>query len=637
MRIPALQGASHCSHTPPLPDHDFKRAIEEIKLRAPIEEIVRQRVPELKRKGKLYEACCPFHEEKTPSFKVDPSRGTWRCFGACGEGGDVLSFVMTSYGMGFIEAAKFLGGQVGVELPSSGGSRRDTSEHELGLDVLKRAAAFYRERLKDPEAQAARDYLAERGFDQETSHSFGLGWAPASGDALVAATRSKGVPFGILDKAGLARENERGQYDFFRGRLMFPIRDLQGRTVGFGARRLSDGPDDGPKYINSPETPWFDKRSLIYGFDLAHLEARKAGQVILMEGYTDVIAAHQQGLKNVAAVLGTSTTDKHAKLLHRASAKRVTLIFDGDAAGREAAFRALAGLLPESYELEVMQPEGGQDPCDMLMGEGLEGFQRALEEATPWFEFACGGLKELEGNALSQAVDRVLALILKVKAPVHREDLMQRLAERIKMSPEVLKAQLALTPEARIAARKKQEARIQGETEVRSPSPQEAEETAPVEARINPKVRQAWGEMAGALMLDPSLIPMAGDWMGRCPSSDIHRILEVISGLSEDLDADIHEGSVLTGLGDDEEARALVGKIVEHAERSDSPRILFDCALSSLKRAALELERTDVQERLTTEEGLDHSEQTKLMQRHKDLQDQLQKLNPNAGALAPSH
>ena len=637
MRIPALQGASHCSHTPPLSDHDFKRAIEEIKLRAPIEEIVRQRVPELKRKGRLYEACCPFHEEKTPSFKVDPSRGTWRCFGACGEGGDVLSFVMTSYGMGFIEAAKFLGGQVGVELPSSGGSKRDTSEYELGLDVLKRAAAFYRERLKDPEAQAARDYLAERGFDQETSHSFGLGWAPASGDALVAATRSKGVPFGILDKAGLARENERGQYDFFRGRLMFPIRDLQGRTVGFGARRLTDGPDDGPKYINSPETPWFDKRSLIYGFDLAHLEARKAGQVILMEGYTDVIAAHQQGLKNVAAVLGTSTTDKHAKLLHRASAKRVSLIFDGDAAGREAAFRALAGLLPESYELEVMQPEGGQDPCDMLMGEGLEGFQRALEEATPWFEFACGGLKELEGNALSQAVDRVLALILKVKAPVHREDLMRRLAERLDMSLEVLKAQLALTPEARTIAREEHEARIQGEKQGRSPSPQETEETAPVEARINPKVRQAWGEMAGALMLDPSLIPMAGDWMGRCPSSDIHRILEVISGLSEDLDADIHEGSVLTGLGDDEEARALVGKIVEHAERSDSPRILFDCALYSLKRAALELERTDVQERLTTEEGLDHSEQTELMQRHKDLQDQLQKLNPNAGALAPSH
>ncbi|MCH2106293.1 MAG: DNA primase [Planctomycetes bacterium] len=617
-------------------DHDFKRAIEEIKLRAPIEEIVRQRVPELKRRGKLYEACCPFHEEKTPSFKVDPTRGTWRCYGACGDGGDVISFVMTSYGMGFIESAKFLGGQVGVELPRSSGKQRDTNEHDAGLGVLKRAAAFYRERLGDPEAEQAREYLAERGFDQDTMHSFGLGWAPASGKALVQATRTKGVPFGLLEKVGLARQNDRGQYDFFRGRLMFPIRDLSGRTVGFGARRLSDGPDAGPKYINSPESDWFQKGSLVYGLDLAVMEARRAGQLVLMEGYTDIIAAHQQGLTNAAAVLGTSTTDRHAKLLRRSGAKRISLVFDGDSAGKEAAFRALSGLLPEDYELEVAQPPSGQDPCDLLMRDGLEPFQEALAEASPWFEFVSDGVESLEGAALSQAVDRVLGLIIKVKAPVHREDLMRRLAERLSMSLETLKAQLAMTPEARTIALEKARAQSEGMEQKAPLAEVEGDERAAVESKVDSKLRMAWGELAGAMLLDPSLIPMAGERIGECPSSDIHQVLKVLAELHADLDAEIHEGSVLTEMGTDETARALVGRIVQHAERGESPRLLFDGALLFIKRTALELERDDIQERLAADKTPE-SERSELLQRLMVTQEELRNLNPNAGALAPSH
>jgi DNA primase len=374
---------------------------------------------------------------------------------------------------------------------------------------------------------------------------------------------------------------------------------------------------------------------LVYGLDLAVKEARKTGHLVLMEGYTDVIAAHQNGLPNTAAVLGTSTTDKHAKLLHRAGAQRISLVFDGDSAGREAAFRALSGLLPEDYALDVLQPPGGQDPCDLLMGAGLEPFKEALEGASGWFEFASEGLEDLHGNVLSQAVDRVLELILRVKAPVHQEDLIKRLAELLGMSIETLQGQLALTPEARKRARDAERERIEVSSERVPPAKQVGGKQADADAKQDPQERTAWGEIAGSLLLDSSLIPMAGDWMGRCPSKDIHRVLEAIAGLHADLDAEINVGTVMTALGEDP-ARALVGRIVHHAEEADSPRALFDGALLFLKRRELEAERDDIQERLAAADTPE-SERTDLLQRFKTLQEDLQNLNPNAGALAPSH
>jgi len=618
-------------------DHEFKRAIEDIKQRAPIEEIVRGRVPELRRSGKLFEACCPFHEEKTPSFKVDPTKGTWHCYGACGDGGDVISFVMTSYGVEFKEAVEILAGQIGVEPPSFGGSRRDSGEFENGFELLKRAASYYRERLGDPEAAEAREYLDARGFDHETTLSFGLGWAPASGKAFFDFTRSEGISSDILEKTGLVRRNDRGPYDFFRGRLLFPIRDLRGRTVGFGARRLSDGPNAGPKYINSPESDWFQKSSLVYGLDLAVKEARKSGHLVLMEGYTDVIAAHQKGLTNTAAVLGTSTTDQHAKLLHRSGAQRISLVFDGDTAGREAAFRALNGLLPENYDLDVVQPPGGQDPCDVLMSEGLEPFKEALEGASDWFEFACDELDDLHGSALSQAVDRALALILRVQAPVHREDLVRRLSERLDMSVETLQGQLALTPEARAAVR---DAERERRDEGAQPVPEAAfgndDAQEPAESiRAHPHLRLAWGEIAGALLLDPSLVPMAVALVEKCELEDIHRVLEAIVELHGNLDAEINVGTVMTALGEDP-ARELIGRIIHHAEGADSPRALLDGAVRFLKRTQLEAERAEIQDRLAVPDIQD-SERTNLLQRFKGLQEALLNLDHNAGALAPSH
>lgn len=618
-------------------DPEFKRAIEEIKLRAPIEDVVRQRVPELRQRGRLYEACCPFHEEKTPSFKVDPAKGTWSCYGACAAYGDSISFVERMDGVEFFEALQILADQTGVEIPRSKGGGGASDEHADGLSLLKRVGAWYIERLADPDAASARQYLEERGFNKETILSFGLGWAPSSGRGLVDWARAEKLEFKDLDKLGLARRNERGPYDFFRGRLMFPIRDIRGRTVGFGARRLKDGENAGPKYVNSTESPWFQKGTLVYGLDLATSEARKSRHLVLVEGYTDVMAAHQNGLKNTAAVLGTATTDRHAKVLRRVGLDRISLVFDGDKAGQEAAYKALNGLLPQDFSLDVLQPPGGQDPCDVLMSEGLAPFEVALEGAEAWLDYVCNGLQELHGSELSKAVDKVLALFLRIEAPVYREDLLRQLAVRLEMNVETLRAQMAMTPEARIAVRDAERKRSEGanaplQAEVAVP---EEGGAVPEQARVTPRVRKAWGQIAGALLLDPSLVPIAAPWVKRCESEDIQRVLEAILELHADIDADITPGTVMTALVG-HPAREIVGKIVQHSESAESPRLLLDDAISFLKRTKLEAERANIQVRLS-DSKIEKSEQKDLLQRFMVIQEELQKIQTTTGALASIH
>ena len=621
----------------PVTDPEFKRAIEEIKLRAPIEEIVRQRVPELRQRGRLWEACCPFHEEKTPSFKVDPMKGTWSCYGACAAGGDVIAFVEKMDGVVFFEALQILADQTGVEIPRSKGTPGASDDHADGISLLKRVGAWYIERLMDPDAAAARKYLEERGFSKETVLSFGLGWAPSSGKGLVDWAKSEKLQFQDLDKLGLARRNERGAYDFFRGRLMFPIRDNRGQTVGFGARRLSDDEKAGPKYVNSTESPWFKKGTLVYGLDLATPEARKKRHLVLVEGYTDVMAAHQKGLKNTAAVLGTATTERHSKVLRRVGVDRISLVFDGDIAGQKAAYKALEGLLPRDFNIDVVKPPGGQDPCDVLMSEGLAPFEEALASAQGWFDFVCAGLGELHGIELSKAVDQVLALFLRIEAPVHREDLLRQLAAHLGMNVETLRAQMAMTPEARRAVideeRRRREA---ASAPPQAPDIVPEQESATTEpARVSPRVRKAWGQIAGALLLDPSLVPIAAPWAKRCESEDISRVLEAILELHADIEADITPGTVLTALAE-HSSRDIVGKLVQHAEGAESPKHLLDDAISYLKRTQLEAERASIQERLSERE-IDESDQLDLLKRFQVIQEELQKLHTTTGALAPSH
>ncbi len=584
--------------------HDFRRAVEEIKLRAPIEDVVREYMPTLTKRGALWKACCPFHSEKTPSFTVSPSRGTWHCFGACSTGGDQISFVQEVTGLSFMEALEILADRTGVELPRSGGGSRERGP-DPAFDVLRRVASFYQEVLAGPEGAAARTYLAERGLTGETLSAFGVGFSPASGQAVVDLARAERLPWELLDRTGLARKNDRGgAYDFFRGRLMIPIRDAEGRTVGFGARRIGDEAG-GPKYINTAETPLFKKSQLIYGLDLALREARREKHLILVEGYTDVMAAHQVGLARVGAVLGTATTEDHARLVRRSGARRVSLVFDGDEAGSQAARRALRGLLHLEVDLEVVTLPAGQDPCDLLIRGGAEAFLAQVEGGRDWFAHELAGLEGLVGVRLSQEVDELLSLLRCLKRPVHRQSLVGELAQHLGVSVEALREQWNTSEAGRrersAAARESERgdaergpaaARMSGEPSERQQAPE-----APAPPRqVDPRIERAYGELVGAVLLDSSLVPLARPWVEYCEEVHLRRLLELVLEMYEDVEAEITAGTLLTALGEDP-ARDRVVPLVANAANAASPKALLEGALDYLNTRRVERRIRDLRRR----------------------------------------
>lgn len=632
---------------------DFRRAIEEIKLRAPIEDVVRERVPELRRRGALYEARCPFHEERTPSFKVSPERGTWHCFGSCSEGGDAISFVERFEGVEFREALEILARATGVELPKG---RRDGAA-EVGPDLYaigERAARFYAAELRRPEGREALAYLHARGLQEVTVEAFRLGYAPASGQALVSRAQSSGVGIGDLEKLGLARTGDRGRpYDFFRGRLMIPIHDLHGRVVGFGARRLSDGDGErgtvsGPKYVNTPETELFKKSRLIYGLDRALPEVRRRHHLVLFEGYTDVMAAHQVGLTHVGAVLGTATTEDHAALVRRSGARRVTLVFDGDEAGRQAAHKALLGLLPLEVEIDVVVLVGGQDPCDVLLSEGAAAFEERLALAQPWLERVASGLEGLGGLELSQAVDRALDLVQRLNKPVLREEALRLLAGRLGLRPAVLQEQAAARSPGRSEFRPRSvQAGRAGEgvppSAARRGPGTEVQETP---GTRDPRLLRAYAGLAGALLLDPSLVPRVRTRLAACPDPGLARVFQTLLGLYENEDVEIDVQAVLDALGEDPVRKQVVGW-VEHARLAESPRALLEGELAFLAARELEQERSALEARIEQLErslgafGGQGEEQTireleRLVRRHTELLRELRGVAVGAGAASPS-
>ncbi len=429
-------------------DHEFKDFIERVKLNALIEEVVRTRVSTLKRAGHLWVACCPFHDEKSPSFKVDPDRGTWRCYGACGEGGDAISFIQKADNAEFMEALKSTAEIAGVPWPENGFGRktnsRATERFEAIFDVLARAEKVYKSFLLGPAGAGARRYLSERGLTAETADAFGMGWAPSGGSPLLDKARQGNIPEDLLRDAGLVRVRDDGKaFDFFYNRIMIPIRDAKGRTVGFGARCLVDsvGRSNSPKYVNTPETPLFHKGKLIYGYDLALPSLRKERHAILVEGYTDVMAAHQAGYRTVCAVLGTATTPEHAALIRRSGARRVTLIFDGDEAGARATRKALMGLLPLDITIDVAAPPPGQDPCDMIVADGGKPFERLIAQPQGWLDFLLGRMKNLQAKELSEAVNDLLEVVRIIPAPVHRSSLMAPIAEGLGLPVQDIRSQ----------------------------------------------------------------------------------------------------------------------------------------------------------------------------------------------------
>ena len=385
--------------------------IDAVRERARIEDVVGEHVT-LKSGGVgSLKGLCPFHDERTPSFNVRPQLGLWHCFG-CGEGGDVISFVQKINHLPFTEAVEYLAGRVGVQLRYEEGGGPVTHGVEPGtrqrlLEANRLAEAWFREQLTTPAAQAGRGFLGGRAFGPEEAAHFGVGYAPAGWDVLANMLRSRGFTEHELVASGLCGRGGAGGsrvYDRFRDRLMWPIRDVTGATVGFGGRRLSDEDATVPKYLNTPETAIYHKSQVLYGLDLAKRDIARDHRIVVVEGYTDVMAAHLSGVTNAVATCGTAFGADHVRIVrrllgdsadpsagviagNRARGGEVVFTFDGDAAGRKAALRAYGEDQHFAAQTFVAVDPHGYDPCDLRLAEGNDAIPRLLERRVPLFEF----------------------------------------------------------------------------------------------------------------------------------------------------------------------------------------------------------------------------------------------------------
>jgi DNA primase len=371
-------------------DEDVKAVRDAV----PIDAVVSEYLQLRNAGGGNLKGLCPFHDEKSPSFQVSPSKGLFHCFG-CQEGGDTITFVMKVDHLSFSEAVERLAAQAGITLRYEEGGYNPA--HQRGerirlVEAHKTAAEWYAEQLAtSPEAETGRIFLAERGFDQAAAVHFGVGYSPQGWDHLTRYLRGKGFTDKELILSGLSQEGRRGPIDRFRGRLMWPIRDIGGEVVGFGARKLYEA-DNGPKYLNTPETAIYKKSQVLYGIDLAKKDIAKSSRAVVVEGYTDVMACHLAGVTTAIATCGTAFGGDHIKILRRLlmdnGSARVIFTFDGDAAGQKAALRAFEDDQKFAAETYIAIAPDGMDPCDLRLAKGDEAVADLVEPRTPLFEFA---------------------------------------------------------------------------------------------------------------------------------------------------------------------------------------------------------------------------------------------------------
>ncbi|WP_315427849.1 DNA primase [uncultured Rothia sp.] len=399
-----------------------KEDIDEVRARTDIREIIEGYVS-LKSAGiGTFKGLCPFHDERTPSFNVRPQVGSYHCFG-CGESGDVYSFVMAMEHTSFVETVERLAARIGYTLHYEGGKPGDRYEAGMRrrlLDAHKIAAEFFERNLYSPDAQEAQRFLGARGFDPAATRKFGVGYAPRGWDHLLKHLRSQGFTDEELKATGMFSEGNRGLYDRFRGRIIWPIRTITGETIGFGARRLFDD-DQGPKYLNTPETQLYKKSQVLYGIDLAKRDMTKTKQVVIVEGYTDVMAAHLAGITTAVATCGTAFGPGHIKMVRRmitddGSGGEIIFTFDGDAAGQKAAMAAFQEDQRFVAQTFVAVAENGMDPCDLRLHKGDAAVRSLIASRRPLFEFAIDStlakydLATLEGRVLAmRAIAPIIA------------------------------------------------------------------------------------------------------------------------------------------------------------------------------------------------------------------------------------
>jgi DNA primase len=477
--------------------------IDELLARTDIVEVIEARVP-LKRAGREFQARCPFHDERTPSFTVSPTKQFYHCFG-CGAHGSAIKFLMDYDRLEFLDAVEELAQRAGMTVPRAT-RPAPTGEFDEMLAALDAAARFFQRQLES--SDKARAYLERRGVDAVSVRRFGIGYAADAWEALKAALGSDERRLRVLDKAGLLSKNEQGRvYDKFRDRIMFPIRDRRGRVIAFGGRVLEK--DDGPKYLNSPETPLFHKGRELYALYEARQANAKLARLIVVEGYMDVVSLFQYGLTQAVATLGTATTKDHAELLFR-NAADVYFCFDGDRAGRAAAWRAVESVLPRMRDgrqaLFLFLPDG-EDPDTLVRQEGLAGFEQRLREATPLSEFffaqqeADTDLRSADGRA--RLAERCKAYLAQIPDGAFRDQMNDMLIERVSIKwsldaslPAAIREKAIEMLDEKVAAARREAAAVRA-----------APAAARAHGRAAPPPRRSLVRSAIALLLQqPSLV-----------------------------------------------------------------------------------------------------------------------------------
>jgi DNA primase len=547
--------------------------IAAVRERANLEDVVREFVT-LKSAGSgAFKGLCPFHDERSASFHVTPSRGAWYCFG-CGEGGDVFSFLQKVEHIGFVEAVERLADKTGIILQYTDGEAPTPESRGQRTRLIAAhhdAETFYRAQLGTPESATGVTFLKERGFDRAAADQFGVGYAPKGWDTLTKHLLALGHTAADLVTGGLTTEGPRGVYDKFRGRLMWPIRSASGETIGFGARKLYDD-DTGPKYLNTSETPLYKKSQVLYGIDLARKNIATTREAIVVEGYTDVMACHLAGFPTAVAACGTAFGTEHVGILRRllmdddVMAGAVTFTFDGDAAGQKAALRAFSEDQRFVARTFVAVEPHGMDPCEVRIASGNAGVQALLASRVPLFEFAIKSM--LAKHDLNSPEGRVAALhqaapvVARIKDPALRPEYVRLLAGWLGLDVSAVRTAVI---------------RSTGDTR---PVPAAAAAVTPPEWAFERETLKCVLQHAG----------MSAEWYGQMEPSTytnpdhqtIHAAV-VAADPASGLTSIAWVEAVLHGLPDDDPARALVRELAVAPLISDSPTYIISVIARTLE------------------------------------------------------
>ncbi len=560
-------------------DEDVKAVRDAVPIDAVVSEYLQLRPAG----GGNLKGLCPFHDEKSPSFHVSPSKGLYHCFG-CQEGGDTLDFVMKVDHLSFSESVERLAAQAGITLRyEEGGYGRASQQGERTrlVEAHKVAAQFYVEQLQGAEAEIGRRFLDGRGFDKLAAERFGVGYAPAGWDHLVRFLRGKGFSDKELTLSGLAQESRNGRpIDRFRGRLMWPIRDITGDVVGFGARKLRDD-DNGPKYLNTPETPIYHKSQVLYGIDLAKKDIAKGNRAVVVEGYTDVMACHLAGVTTAIATSGTAFGEGHIKILRRLlmdnSQSEVIFTFDGDAAGQKAALRAFEDDQKFAARTSIAITPQGMDPCELRLAEGDEAVAKVVESRSPLFEFAIRSIVDQHNldtaEGRSAALEQAAPVVAHIKDPSIQHEYAVRLAGLLG----ILDTQFVVRRLGQLARRRQAAPPARGRA---AAPPAEATASGPPAARGGPALNlrspahRVERELLKLALQRPELVSPAFDAYGpdeftAPPYATVRQTIEAAGGASSD-DADYV--SRVRAAAPDDTVRSLVNELVVEPLRSGRGR-----------------------------------------------------------------